>query len=498
MKFRIGHLLAEDGEFHGSRSHNRSNLLTHTRQEGTTPPWDETTTFNKLETKLKQLKDRLPEHLQLTPENTQDQIYHGSDKYVLIHTVYTLCTVWLYREYMAMAPWGLSSPSGPLDEPLILKDPPERDYWIKQAKACFGACRDYADLLYAVQLHAVHPKLDNKLVETPIVAFAAYTVSWSSKSACSEFADPANSSATYCRFFPPMDPDGALATNQQPKADVITGELLARMAERFKMADEWTKHLSRLHKHFDLERKIYLKDCSAIGASPQSSNSGGGGGFVHYVTHFEKSQKSFGTIRENDDDERDDKEVDQVDAKRPRDNGRMERTKPAIASPTESNKTKPSVGKFGQFAPNSSKFTPVNTQQSLEVDSHQTGRESILRKGPVSVEGSNFPIRMSYVRPILTAPYVSPQDSYHHPSVGYSQHDIDPDPSIELNHPTTPGNFLGYDPPDTQDPMVGEWVPPTYPYQFTFPFLYPDAMNISLAGGWHPQDTAPNSFPYQS
>ncbi len=149
----------------------------HTRQEGTTPPWDQRTTFNKLETKLKQLKSGLPDHLQLTPDNTQDRIYNGSDTYVLIHTVYTMCTVWLYREYMAMAPWALPGPKGPLDEPLISENPPNPEYWIEQSRVCFGVCRDYVDLL-----HAVHSSSsNNKLVETPTLAFAVFTVAWTSK-----------------------------------------------------------------------------------------------------------------------------------------------------------------------------------------------------------------------------------------------------------------------------------------------------------------------------
>ena len=82
---------------------------------------------------------------------------------------------------MAMAPWGISRPKGPLDVPLIVETPPTTDYWVEQAKVCFGACREYADLL-----HAVHSdSSNNTLVETPTVAFAAYTVAWSSKSALS-------------------------------------------------------------------------------------------------------------------------------------------------------------------------------------------------------------------------------------------------------------------------------------------------------------------------
>lgn len=168
----------EDGKLRG-RCSNSDIKLRHTRQEGSTPPWNEKTTFKQLEHKLQLLKAGLPEQLQLTPENTQDRIYNGSDKYVLIHAMYMMCTVWLYREYMAMMPWKLTFPQGPLDEPLITEKPPHPNYWIDQAKACFGACKDFADLL-----HSVHSSSsNNRLVETPTVAFATFTVAWSSKSA---------------------------------------------------------------------------------------------------------------------------------------------------------------------------------------------------------------------------------------------------------------------------------------------------------------------------
>ncbi|KAL7771937.1 hypothetical protein CFE70_001890 [Pyrenophora teres f. teres 0-1] len=45
------------------------------RQEGKTPPWNPTTTFKKLEDKLKRLKRDLPNDLQLTPDNTEDRVF---------------------------------------------------------------------------------------------------------------------------------------------------------------------------------------------------------------------------------------------------------------------------------------------------------------------------------------------------------------------------------------------------------------------------------------
>lgn len=72
---------------------------------------------------------------------------------------------------MAFAPWRLSAPQGPLDEPLITDHPPSPDYWANQARECFGAARGFADLLKSCQALDV-------LVETPIAGFTTYIVAW--------------------------------------------------------------------------------------------------------------------------------------------------------------------------------------------------------------------------------------------------------------------------------------------------------------------------------
>ena len=100
-----------------------------------------------------------------------------------------------------------------------------------------------------------------------------------------------------------MDTDGALANSKEPRADDVTKGFLARMAERYQMATTWRTYLERLQASLYKERKKYKSLGGIVGASPQSSASDGGGGLKEYVLHFEKSHKSFGMIRENDNDE---------------------------------------------------------------------------------------------------------------------------------------------------------------------------------------------------
>jgi hypothetical protein len=137
-------------------------------------PWNNESGFKKLEDDNQRLKAALPRHLVLTPRNTDTHIfYRTSRNYLLIHALHSLCTIALYREYMAFSPWNVQNPQGPLDEPKITEPVPEDqpEYWITQARRCFGAAKDFADLLKACQLA-------NALVDTPIAGFATYIVAW--------------------------------------------------------------------------------------------------------------------------------------------------------------------------------------------------------------------------------------------------------------------------------------------------------------------------------
>jgi hypothetical protein len=98
---------------------------------------------------------------------------------MLIHALLSLSTIALYREYMAFLPWNVTTPIGPRDEPRITEELPadQQDYWITQARKCFGAAKDFADLLRPA-------KSANALVDSPIVGWATYIVAW-----CGELSD---------------------------------------------------------------------------------------------------------------------------------------------------------------------------------------------------------------------------------------------------------------------------------------------------------------------
>lgn len=77
---------------------------------------------------------------------------------------------------MAFSPWNLKEPKGPVDPPLINEDPPHKEYWLDQAKKCWTACQDFTQFC----LYECGKK--DMFVESPIVAFAAYTVGFCGKS----------------------------------------------------------------------------------------------------------------------------------------------------------------------------------------------------------------------------------------------------------------------------------------------------------------------------
>ncbi|KAL6708497.1 hypothetical protein ACN47E_002760 [Coniothyrium glycines] len=245
------------------------------RQEGKVPPWNDNNRFKRFDDRLQKLKRELPQNLQLTAENTEDRAYHKPEKYVLIHAMYTLCVIFLYREYLPFAPWGAKGPEGPLEEPLITEKHPSRpNYWIDQARAFCKTCRDFADLLEAMQ--AAEPE---SLIASPIVGFAAFGVCIS---------------IIYCQIFPAMDPDSAL-NSARLRHTVV--RYLVTVLERFKLPYMWLHQAARWRAYYQGERNRYKCAGGTVGDSPASSSSDGSRGATvqAYVGLFEMHHKQFGT-----------------------------------------------------------------------------------------------------------------------------------------------------------------------------------------------------------
>ncbi|CAN9190334.1 unnamed protein product [Alternaria alternata] len=313
------------------------------RQEGKTPPWRSTTGFKKLEDKLKQLKRDLPDHLQLTQDNTEDRIYNKPGKYVSIHAMYTLCFVWLYREYMPTSPWTLAYPRGPLDEPLIDEKPPDPEYWIKQAKDCWKACLDFTHLLHTIETSRVH----SNLIQTPTVAFSCFAV---------------GIGTIYCHYFPHMDPDSVLSSRLSPRAHDIANGFLLRILRRFKMARSWLVQLAEWQRYYRREKKKYRELTGQIDDSPKSNSSDGiaSGGLKDYAQFFEKSHKQFGDISNDNNSQWSNKDKDLADVRLTHDEDSAERVLPASTAPVKHEKQGMPDERSSQLPVLQNSFTAVN------------------------------------------------------------------------------------------------------------------------------------------
>lgn len=167
-------------------------------------PWDKRSQFWRLESELNRLRAALPNGHRLGSRNTAIHIHNGTSRtYVLIHAIFTLCTISLYREYMAFLPWKVEAPQGPLDKPTIKEKEPDADYWIDQARKCFGAAKEFADLLRSCWSHHSHLPHQSQgfLVETPIVGWTTYIVGWCGMYKFSLSSLIANSSSSVLSLF---------------------------------------------------------------------------------------------------------------------------------------------------------------------------------------------------------------------------------------------------------------------------------------------------------
>ncbi|KAL5116546.1 hypothetical protein ACEQ8H_005542 [Pleosporales sp. CAS-2024a] len=234
------------------------------------PPWDPKSNFSKLNAALTDLRNALPNTLTLSPENTEDHICDKTSRsYLVINALLTLCTIALYREYLAFAPWQEEKPKGPLDGPKIVGTPPSPEYWIDQARQCFAAARDFAQAIDQCQRAG-------KLVDTAIMVWTTYVVGW-----C----------AGYCHYFPRMDVDSALSSRKQPSAWDVTNRILYDMSDRFAIARQQQYFLGRVHRWYEAKRVEW----KLAGGSPGSTTSDSSGGLQYYTQDgFEKEHLEYG------------------------------------------------------------------------------------------------------------------------------------------------------------------------------------------------------------
>lgn len=143
-------------------------------------PWNPATTYYKLDKRLREIKEDLPDELRLTSLNTENHIYGApsgtSRTYFLIHAILTLSTTYLAPEYIAAFPFRLAKPQGPMDEPLVTEPLPsdQPNYWIEKISECFEYVRDFVNMVQSFKDRGL-------VVEAPFVGHAIYKAAWAGK-----------------------------------------------------------------------------------------------------------------------------------------------------------------------------------------------------------------------------------------------------------------------------------------------------------------------------
>lgn len=237
-------------------------------------PWNPKTEYYRLDKRLEDIGEDLPEELRLNPINTENHIYGppsvASRTYFMIHAVLMLCKTYLAPEYLPTFGYRVTKPQGPLDPPLVTEPLPvdQPDYWVEKAKACFEYVRDYASVLQSF-------KDRDLVVESPFMSHAIWRAAWA---------------AMYCHWVPKMDPSNALSSKADPSAWDITNQVLESMAKKFSQADRYTTQLAG-HSNFYKER---WKSWTSNGGSPQSSI---GDNELHEYRHnLETLHKQYGSL----------------------------------------------------------------------------------------------------------------------------------------------------------------------------------------------------------
>ncbi|KAF2761591.1 hypothetical protein EJ05DRAFT_507244 [Pseudovirgaria hyperparasitica] len=266
------------------------------RRQEQHPPWDPRCTCFELRKLLTNFKNSLPRDLTLSPANISAHITsRTSTPFTLMHTLCTLSSVILHREYVPFIPIRSAKPQGPLDPPTF---PPEEyqtppGFWEESAREIFKSAREFVDLIRMCQEWEV-------LVETPIIGFAAYTAAF-----C----------GVYAINFPWMDPEGYMCSRKTQAMPGNTGkegleaarkalEVVGQLRMRLKMADGWFRTIKRCHHYFVRMKRDFKKNSQASETGSANSTESyrqlslregrEGGGLEEYKL-IENLMKEFGS-----------------------------------------------------------------------------------------------------------------------------------------------------------------------------------------------------------
>ncbi|KAJ8113919.1 hypothetical protein OPT61_g4072 [Boeremia exigua] len=240
-------------------------------------PWNPDSTYYKLDKRLREIREDLPEELRLTSINTENHVYGvasaTSRTYFLVHAILMLSTTYLAPEYLPTFGFRLTKPQGPMDEPLVTEALPadQPDYWVDKAKECFEHVSDFVSVLQSFKDRGL-------VVESPFVGHAVWRAAWA---------------AMYCHHVPKMDPSNALNSKLEPNAWDITNQVLDSMKMKFRIANIYSAQLATVADDYAEKRRAWRNN----GGSPLSPFSDTDGGLHEYSVKFETAHKQFGSLQ---------------------------------------------------------------------------------------------------------------------------------------------------------------------------------------------------------
>jgi hypothetical protein len=133
-------------------------------------PWNEGSFWNRMKRALDCWRSSMSEKLRYSPTNSNLQAHiarNQGQSFVFINVIFYLNQLFLHREYIPFIPYRCTFPSGPIDPPLLVGQPPE-GWWTANSTALFASATSIIDLLRGAQLRGVELK-------TVFVAFCVYS-----------------------------------------------------------------------------------------------------------------------------------------------------------------------------------------------------------------------------------------------------------------------------------------------------------------------------------
>jgi len=133
-------------------------------------PWNESSFWSKMKKTLDFWRSSMSEKLHYSPNsgNLQAHIVRNQGQpFVFINAMFHLNQLFLHREYIPFIPYRCSFPSGPIDPPLLVGQPPE-GWWAANSTTLFASATSIVNLLRAAQARGVEMK-------TVFVSFCVYS-----------------------------------------------------------------------------------------------------------------------------------------------------------------------------------------------------------------------------------------------------------------------------------------------------------------------------------